>query len=67
MKLNKTHREAFLLRLQKARKEYSMITEIMCKDETKENVVSSYEVDSFLIQEEIELIEKSLINNDIDY
>jgi hypothetical protein len=59
MELNKHHRESLLFELQKAKENLELEKVCLSKEE--------FEIQCFLSMERIRLIEKSLIENEIDY
>lgn len=66
MKLNQHHREALLNELTKAKEDKEL--QNRCLEENKEtNLVHWFEINSFLAEERIKLIEKSLVDNEIDF
>lgn len=76
MELNKHHRESLLFELQKAKENLELEKVCLSKEETKRGVNLSdtkrddcelFEIQCFLSMERIRLIEKSLIENEIDY
>jgi hypothetical protein len=69
MELNKQHREALLNTLEKTKDSLnSRKSFLKLNTENKLNPLVEWdEIDIFLLQKQIELIEQSLINNEIDY
>jgi len=75
MKLNKEHREALIAKLNNAnerliqhRKNWELrIKNTQSTNDTFEWHESWMEIDQFLTKMEIEIIEKALIENDIDF
>lgn len=69
MDLNKQHREAFLNELQKAKGDLELQKLCRRKQLEKEDfsLVEWNEVNTFLADERIKLIEKSLIKNEIEF
>ena len=65
MTLNKEHREALINELEKAKK--NLLSEIECKPYSCKDLTHWYDIGIFLANEQIKLIEKSLIDNEIDY
>ena len=65
MELNKEHREALMNELNKAKK--NLLSEIQCKPYSCDDLKHWYDIGIFLANEQIKLIEKSLIDNKIDY
>ena len=66
MELNTEHRKALLSELAKAKDELS--SRIKCKQYlSNEDLTHWYDISIFLATERISLIEKSLIDNEIDY
>lgn len=66
MELNKNHRQALLDELQKAKEDLSIQKKCLNKEEG-ESLINWFEISMFLAQERIKLIEKSLIENEIDF
>ncbi len=64
MKLEKNHREALLAALKVAKAE-AIKTE-KCIAQVDDHLRPFFEIDGFLIDQRIELIKKSLIENEID-
>jgi len=66
MTLEPQHREALITELNKAKEEY-----ILGKDINQKNTTEDYQkwsdIKLFLLLKRIELIEESLINNEIDF
>lgn len=69
MELEKIHREAFISELQKARAEKEILETCLIKHQEKndKNVVEFNHIELFLLNNKIQLIEQSLIDNEIDY
>jgi len=71
MVLTRNHRRHLLNRLDSAKQQLELAKSLLLKQEFEKNVTDNikelWEVDSFLWQNQIDLIEKSLIENDIDY
>lgn len=70
MELTRNHRTYLLDRLDNAKQQLDITKSLLLKKEDEDvtdNVKGLWEIDSFLLQAQIELIEKSLIENDIDY
>lgn len=67
MKLNQNHREAFLNQLEKAQNDLE--TEKTCLRQTQPNdpLENWHEVSIFIQEQKIDLIKKSLIENEIDF
>jgi hypothetical protein len=68
MTLSKTHRESLLNSLQKSKD--SLITLKLClskANEDTDHLKEWWEISIFLEEERIKLIEKSLIDNEIDF
>lgn len=65
MELNKEHREALISELEKAKK--NLLSEIKCKPYACQDLTHWYDIGIFLANKRINLIEKSLIDNKIDY
>jgi hypothetical protein len=66
MKLERQHREALLNELQKARAEKES-QEFRLNRREDDEFVKWVEIDIFLADQRIKLIEKSLIDNEIDF
>lgn len=66
MKLNKDHRQSLIFRLKQNLEELEASENIADKAQAQ-NIVDANDIKIFLLQKEIELIEQSLIDNDIDY
>jgi len=66
MQLNNNHRESLLNELKKA-KEDKELQEISLSKEEFEHLKNWFEIDLFLAEQRIKLIEKSLIDNEIDF
>ena len=76
MELLKEHRQSLLNELEKAKADLELQKKCLHKEESKRAVSLSdtnsdllewFEISCFLAQERIKLIEKSLIENEIDY
>lgn len=72
MELNNEHRKSLLNELAKAKEELTLQNICLIKEQAKResdstDLVECFEVACFLAQERIKLIEKSLIENEIDY
>ena len=67
MKLNKEHRSALLTKLSIANKKIETIKAVMNKGEDVNELINLWEIDLFLAEKEVELIERSLIDNEIDF
>ena len=70
MELTQNHRRHLLNRLDNAKQQLELTKSLLLKKEDEDvtdNIKGLWEIDSFLFQAQIELIEKSLIENDIDY
>lgn len=65
MKLNKEHRKAFLVALDKAKQD--LISASQKATDGPEDVKHWFEIDHYLAQRRITDIEKALIENYIDY
>lgn len=66
MELIPSHREALIGKLEEREKDLSIAKS--CLEKHKErDIAPHFEIDIFLIQCEIKLIKKSLIENQIDY
>jgi len=66
MTLEKTHRQALLNELEKAKLDLDTCTRCLQQDERR-NIQQHFEISIFLAQERIKTIELSLINNEIDF
>ena len=66
MQLNKNHRESLLNELQKTKEEIDLGTSIKTDNQT-EHFKDWQDMKLFLLQERVKLIEKSLIDNEIDF
>jgi hypothetical protein len=66
MLLSKQHREALLGELNKA-KEDKELRQLCMKERKDDHLKEWWEIHIFLADERIKLIEKSLIENEIDY
>jgi hypothetical protein len=66
MLLSNQHREALLGELNKA-KEDKALRELCMKERKDDHLKEWWEIHIFLADERIKLIEKSLIENEIDY
>jgi len=70
MELNKNHREALINELEKAKEDLGTQTRGLqnAKAKTEDNhLIEWFEIGMFLAEQRIILIEKSLINNEIDF
>lgn len=70
MQLNNNHRESLLNELQKTREEIDLGTSIRNSkqaDNQTEHFKDWQDITMFLLQERVKLIEKSLIDNEIDF
>ena len=71
MVLTRNHRRHLLNRLDSAKQQLEFAKSLLLKQEEEKNITDNikelWEIDSFLWQNQIDLIEKSLIENDIDY
>jgi hypothetical protein len=71
MVLTQNHRRHLLNRLDSAKQQLELTKSLLLKQEDEKNITDNikelWEIDSFLWQNQIDLIEKSLIENDIDY
>lgn len=66
MELNKSHRECLLRELSKAKEDLEIRN--LCLKNRKDNFLKDwYEINIFLAKKRIELIEQSLIDNEIDF
>lgn len=66
MKLEKQHREALIDELGKA-KEEKELAELFSKNKTDNDLDGWYNIRLFMAEQKIKLIEKSLIDNQIDF
>lgn len=66
MTLDKDHREALITELNKAKEEFNLAYQIDFKN-TTEDFQKWSEIKKFLLSKRIELIESSLISNEIDF
>ena len=66
MKLEKQHREALINELDKA-KEEKELAELVIRNKTDDNLDGWHDIRLFIAQQKIKLIEKSLIDNQIDF
>lgn len=66
MQLNNNHRESLLNELQKTREEIDLGTTIL-NEHITEHFKDWQDIKMFLLQERVKLIEKSLIDNEIDF
>ena len=66
MKLEKQHREALIDELGKA-KEEKELAELVIRNNTDDHLDGWQEIRLFMAQQKIKLIEKSLIDNQIDF
>jgi len=67
MELNKQHREALMSELKKAKEKLRFNKQAIKDNHISENLIKWYEISIFLATERISLIEKSIIDNEIDY
>ena len=70
MTLNNNHRESLLTELVKAREEIDLGISVQNTSNSKyytEHLKDFYNIKMFLLQERVKLIEKSLIDNEIDF
>lgn len=66
MKINKNHRESLLNELQKATEDLSIQKKCFDKEED-ESLKNWFEISMFLAQKKIKLIEKSIVENEINF
>jgi hypothetical protein len=66
MKLTKQHREAFLNELEQAKNEIND-RELIISQRESNDYKGWDEIKKFILNSKIELIQKSLINNEIDF
>lgn len=70
MQLNKNHRESLLNELVKAKEEIELTTSVKNASNSEwhtEDFRDWQDMKMFLLQERVKLIEKSLIDNEIDF
>lgn len=67
MKLNKDHREALLDRRDKLTEQLSITEECSTNAEKDSPLLHWWAIDTFLLEGQIERINKALINNEIDF
>jgi hypothetical protein len=70
MQLNNTHRESLLNELVKANEELKLARDVSNasnKEQFTEHFKDWQDIKMFLLQERVKLIEKSLIENEIDF
>ena len=67
MKLEKEHRESLIWRLEKLKEEIEITESIIEKSDDRCQFKKHRDIDLFLLKEEKKLIEKSLIDNEIDW
>ncbi len=65
MKLERGHRKALVFRLEKVCEEIELNKKGL--EKAGDDLKDSYDIDIFLLEKQKELIEHSLIDNDIDY
>ena len=65
MTLNNNHRESLLNELQKTREEIELGNSV--KRNNTEHFKDQQDIKMFLLQEKVKLIEKSLIDNEVDF
>ena len=66
MELNKQHRECLIDELNKAKEDLDLQKECLLKSKD-DHLKERWEIHIFLAQERVKLIEKSLIDNEIDF
>jgi len=66
MQLEKQHRECLINELQKAKEDKELNQSLLTNKESL-NLTSWWEIHIFLAEQRIKLIEKSLIDNEIDF
>lgn len=66
MELNKNHRESLLNALEKA-KEDKELAELCIQKRKDDHLSEWHDIRLFMAQQKIKLIEKSLIDNEIDF
>lgn len=66
MQLEKQHRECLINELQKAKEDKELNQSLLTNKESL-NLTSWWEIHIFLVEQRIKLIEKSLIDNEIDF
>jgi serine phosphatase RsbU (regulator of sigma subunit) len=70
MQLNNNHRESLLNELQKAKEEIELarfVQNSSDKEQFTEHFKDWQDIKMFLLQERVKLIEKSLIENEVDF
>jgi len=67
MELTKTNREGLLRELNVAKEQANRARKLLNQSETAEDLKGLFEIDIFLADERIKLIEQSLIDNEIDF
>lgn len=70
MELNRRHRSSLISKLAEANEELAIQNSILERATTQkknQEMIDSIDIRIFLLKNEIELIEKALINNEIDY
>lgn len=67
MELTKQHRQSLLSELEKAKEDKEL--QVLCIKENKDNdhLIGWFEMNQFLAEQRIKLIEQSLIDNEIDF
>lgn len=66
MELSRDHREALIEQLKESRNKLSTVKDNLMHSKN-ETLIPSREMKKFLLENQVELIEKSLIENDIDF
>ena len=66
MELKKDHRQALIAKLQECKEQKELIT-FYLKNKTDNEFDQLREIDMFIVDQTIKLIETSLINNEIDF
>ena len=67
MQLEKEHRQALLNELEKSREKRITAKNLLNDKDTEDSLKKHFEINDFLLSKQIELIETSLIENEIDY
>lgn len=70
MELNKTHREALIAQLSSARYSLNILDATIIrykKKDDKDSIIDWFNVERYLYLERIKIIERALIDSEIDY
>lgn len=67
MELTKNHRQSLLSELEKAQQDAANQNSLLNKKEDFKGLVEWFEISEFLAKQRISLIQKALIENEIDY